>query len=100
MRNGIGVGPNAKLVPFRIHENDYAVFKKLLQDDGFSFQSFVRAFVDAYVDGEQAVLEVLKRKHGLPVASKNEVDRFTLSQKERQKLAEQIERAQDKKEVI
>lgn len=86
-------------VPYRIHDNDYKVLKKLFADDSLTFQSFTRFCVDSYLKGDPLMLRLLKQNRELSAVPKDVLDRYTLSQRERQALLEEIERENDKEKV-
>jgi hypothetical protein len=88
-----------KQVPYRIHRNDYVLLRQLMTADHLTFQSLVKTCVEAYMKGDPLVMRMLRQHKELESVPKSVIDRYTLSQRERQALLEQLEREQDKEEI-
>lgn len=82
---------NIKQVPFRIHNNDYILLKKLLSDEDLRFQHLVDACVQAYMRGDPHVMKVVKDYVEQSHIPKEHKDQYTLSQRERSKLLDELE---------
>lgn len=80
-------------IPFRLHVNDHKVLKKILIDDGMRFQTFVSACVEAYLRGDPSILKVVKDWKDLNTIPKDVRDKYTLSQRERRALLDELEEA-------
>lgn len=81
---------NIQQVPFRLHMNDHKLLKKLLGDDSLTFQGFVDICVQAYLKGDPTFLKMVKQWKELNTVPKEVQDRYTLSQRERQALLDEI----------
>lgn len=90
---------NMRQVPIRIHENDYKVLKKLMLDDGLTLQKLTNTFIQSYLRADASALKILKQQAELNTVPKEVLDRYNLSQRERQKLIEQIEEESKDEEV-
>lgn len=80
-----------KQMPLRIHENDKKMFKKLLLDDGITAQHFFRCVVTAYLNGDPAILKLVKQWKELLEIPAEEKASYTLSQREREKILRELE---------
>ena len=78
-------------VPFRLHENDYKALRKLLEEDGWKFQSLVAACVDAYLNRNPLLIKLLADWKEDNVIPKKLRDRYSLSNREKRKLLDELE---------
>lgn len=83
-------------IPFRLHINDHKALKKLLIDDGMKFQTFVSACVEAYLRGDPNIVKAVKDWKDLNTIPKDVRDRYSLSQRERKALLDELEEASEK----
>lgn len=78
-------------IPTRLHRNDYKMLKKVLFDEGMTYQTLVQCLVHAYLDGNPQVLKIVKTyKEALSVPA-HQREAKTLSQRERDLLLKEIE---------
>ena len=89
-----------KQIPFRIHYHDKGVLDKLLRDDGLTFQRFVEFCTKAYMEADPSMMRLLRDRIELHKVPREVLDRYTISQRERQIILDQIERKQDKDEIL
>jgi hypothetical protein len=78
-------------VPFRLHQNDYKVLKKMLAEDNWKFQTLVQACVDAYINRNPLMVKLLcdwKEENALPRKLGN---KYTLSGREKRELLDVLE---------
>lgn len=80
-----------KQIPFRLHDNDFKAMKKLLQDDGWKFQSLVAACVDAYLNRNPLLIKLLADWKEENVIPKKLRDRYSLSNREKKRLLDELE---------
>lgn len=80
-----------KQIPTRVHINDYAMLKRLLTDAGMTYQAFVSACVEAYLNGSPTFIQVVQAyKDSMEVPRSERVAR-TLSHRERLELLKELE---------
>jgi hypothetical protein len=82
---------NIQQIPFRLHINDHKMMKKLLADDGLSFQTFVEHCVQAYIGGDPTLIKMIKQWKDLSSIPREARDQYSLSRRERQSLLDEIE---------
>jgi len=78
-------------VPFRMHLNDHKMMKKLLIDEGISFQMFTDACCQAFLRGDRIIIQLLHTYKDLITVPREEKDSYNLSHRERSKLLDEIE---------
>lgn len=83
---------NIKQVPFRMHMNDKAMFFKLLGDANLSFQQFGVACMEAFLRADPAIMKVIKDWRALSQVPKDQLDRYTLSHRERDDIQKELEK--------
>lgn len=84
-----------KQVPIRFHTNDYAILRQLLSQDGMSFQTLVTALVDGYMRADKDIMRVIKDWQEMNEIPKDVKDRYSLSQRDRRAILDEIEAAKD-----
>lgn len=89
-------GLNIHQAPIRIHNNDWELLKIRLRNEGLSFQDFGRACVEAWLRMDQGMMTVVADWKRLNVIPKSEVDQYTLSDREKRAMFDEI--AGDKEE--
>lgn len=78
-------------VMYRLHPNDKKLMIKLLDDMNWSIQKFGLAVTDAFLRGDPHLLKALKDWETLNEIPKDQIQNYTLSQRERMNLLAQIE---------
>jgi hypothetical protein len=86
-------GASMKQVPIRVHRNDYEVAKAHMLRDKLNFQQMMSILFDAYVERDEYVLELLKRKSTVQKATMK--GRFTLSEREQGDILDEIDDGTD-----
>lgn len=80
---------NTQQIPFRLHVNDHKELKSKLALQGMKIQTFVEACVQAYLDGDDHIADVVRSFKKLNTVDKKN---YTLSKREQEKMLEEIER--------
>ncbi len=81
-------------VSFRMHMNDKKLLLKLLADMNLSVQDFGVACMDAFLRGDPHIIKAIQDWKLLNDIPKDQLDRYTLSHRERQELVRQLEEEQ------
>ena len=81
---------DTKQVPFRMHKNDFAVMKRLLKTDGWSFQAFTRSIIDAYLKRDPLIIKLMAEWREENMLSARAKDTYTFSRHERKELLDEI----------
>lgn len=89
-----------RMLGFRIHWHDKAVLQKLLKEDKISFQELMDAFVKAYMRGDRAAMQIVKGRLDLRGVPEKVSGQYTLSQRDRQKMLDEIENEVDSEEIV
>lgn len=82
-------------IPFRLHMNDHKMMKKILVDEGMTFQTFVSACVEAFLRADPAIMRAIKEWKDLNSIPKDVRDKYTFSQRERQAILSELADADD-----
>lgn len=90
---------NIKQMPFRLHANDKAVFMKLLSDHGYNFQMFANFCMQAFLNGDPAIMKVLKDWKALNEVPKDQLERYTLSHRERDRIQAELDQMNAERDV-
>lgn len=71
--------------------NDKALFMKLLEDSNLTFQSFSEACMQAFLRGDPSIMKVIKDWRVLNTIPKENLERYTLSHRERAEIMKELE---------
>lgn len=81
------------MIPFRLHENDWKLLRKLLTDEKMTFQTFVDASVQAYLRGDPAIIKVIRDHKDLSSVPSDYKDKGVLSRRERDRILDELDAA-------
>lgn len=83
---------NIRQIPFRLHQNDKALFYKLLRDKGMNFQKFSEACMQALINQDPAASKIIKDWKDLnELPKRSKLMGFSLSDREKAKIQEELE---------
>ena len=82
---------NIRQMPFRMHLNDKVLFMKLLSDYNLSYQSFADACMQAFMRADPSIMKVIKDWRALNVIPKQDMNRYTLSHRERNAIQNELD---------
>ena len=85
---------------FLILEEDELILKKLLIDEGISFQWFLDCVVQSYLRGDPHVTKIVREFKELCSVPKERRDLYELSIRDREKMYDDLEKLQAKKSII
>lgn len=83
----------------RLHENDKRLLQKLLEDADITYQDFAEACVQAFLRGDPAALKIIKDWRLLNELPKEHLDRYTLSHRERDQIAKELETVRREQDI-
>lgn len=86
-------------VPFRMHRDDAVVLKKLVKDDGLTVQGLVATMVEGYMKGNPHLLRYLRDQMELLKVPKDVLDRYSLSQRDREKVLAELDKELDGQDI-
>jgi hypothetical protein len=87
---------NIHQIPTRIHENDWALLKKLFIDSDLKWQQFADACIDAFIHGNPHILKVIAGYRDVIRIPLSKRDEAALSHRERNSLLDELEREEEK----
>lgn len=90
---------NIKTIPYRIHQNDKAIFMKLLSDKGLNFQKFTNYCMLAFLNADPTIMKVIKDWKALSDVPKEHFERYTLSHRERDAIQRELDEINNEKDL-
>ena len=85
-------------IPYRMHENDWKLMRKLLTDEKMTFQTFVDACTQAYLRGDPSIVKAIRDYKELGTVPKEYRDKAVLSRRERDSILDELDAA-DKRDM-
>lgn len=82
---------NIGKLAFRIHENDKMLLLKVLRNEGFTYQQYAVACAEALLRGDRECFEIMKTWKQFNEIPKEDIDKFTLSARERAQIQKDLE---------
>ncbi|MFA5750571.1 MAG: hypothetical protein WC895_05175 [Candidatus Shapirobacteria bacterium] len=82
---------NLHQMSVRLHNSDYIVMKKLLSDEGLKWSHFITYCVQSYINGDPAMMRIIKLYKELDTIPKGDKSKYTLSARERAALLDEID---------
>lgn len=85
---------------FKILDQDEALLRQLLNDEGVTFQWFLDCVVQSYLRGDPQVTQIVRQFKALMSVPKERRDLYQLSVRDREKLYEDLEKLQERKSLF